>query len=222
MAIDKAIAKKMVAEDSWFGSESAIQLMPVIQPSDIYVTPEVSITVAELETVEHYSSPALHCLLGALYQKLPRELSEEFKLAIEKMKLTKTGREYLLDYGKRPSADITASLPHQGRDLGENIEAATDYLESHNIAAYLYFKNNLRALHHLEKSLELSGKNPTVFKQLIEPVAILYMTPFAFEAEFQALDNQARGYLPTAKVPILITFFNDTYKAAKMRVERNI
>jgi len=223
-ALTRDIAEKMVAEDPWFRSQSAIQLMPVIQPSDnvaISFIPETSIIVAELETVEYDNSPMLHCLLSDLYKKLSGELNEESKLTIEKLKLAKTGREYLLDYGKRSVAEITVSLPHQGRSLDENIKAATDYLESHNIAAYLQFNNNLRAYHHLEKSLELSGKNPTVFKQLIEPLAILYMTPFAIEASFKADCSQKSGYNLFEEVPVLIGMLNDKYNAAKMRVGKN-
>jgi hypothetical protein len=202
---------KMTAEDSWLGSENAIQLLPIfMQSSDnVIVPPQICIEVAELETVEYEKSPALHCFLGTLYQSLPGELHEETKLMIEKLKLAKTGREHLLDYRNKPSFEITVSLPHQGKDFGENLNAATDYLVSCNIAAYMGLNNTSRAYEHFSKSLTLSGRNnPTVFQQLIKPITLLYMTPLLI-INFQG-DNP------------LINLFVDDYKAANLRVESKV
>lgn len=202
------VLERMIKEDPWLGSESELLLLTMEQlPNEI--SRKVKVEIAEIDTVNplYKDSAALHCLLGWVYQKLPEELSKEFKLNIEKLKLAKTGNEHLLDYGSKSVAEITASLPHKWQDLGENIMAANDYAASHIIGYYLLFNNATRAYNHMKKSLELSRNKPAVFKNLVKPIALSFMTPWVLEGLDAYPDALNSGYH-------LKTSFVKDYRAA--------
>lgn len=171
---------RMQKEDSWIRSENGVLLLSYTQrlndnPCDL----ETTIQIAELETIKHSQSAALHCYLGSQYHLLTKELSDGSKIEIERRKLQEIGREDILDLESKTMKEILASLPHEGNDIGESVRAATDLLHSWNISKYLGMNNVEREFKHLDISLDLSGQNPEVFKNIIEPIISLKISQLA-------------------------------------------
>ena len=214
------ILAKMQDEDSWLRSKSGILLMSFAQASNcIPLGLETTIQIAELEAVDYDKSAALHHFLGSQYQMLSEELSDKLKLDIEKQKLKKAGKEYLLDYGKKSKDEITCSLPHKGMDLGENIQAAIDMMNSWSIINYLQKNNSQRVYHHLEQSLRLSGENPTVFKHLINPFASVKLGQMAINKGVR-LEGKGKYDIYLDYNPAE-AFFASSYKVARERLGIN-
>lgn len=170
---------RMVLEDPWLGTLNG-RLFMLAHLAGLSGEKSL-IEAAELDTTDqpYKKSAALHCFLGEAYHSLPEEPTYDFKLAIEKAKLARAGTEYLLDFGQRPVAEIKASLPHRGNDLGENINAASDYARSHTIHGYVGSKKAARAYSHLNDAVRLSERNPAVFKHIVEPTIVAYLFPIA-------------------------------------------
>ena len=209
--ISPDLRQKIIGEDPWIGSENGVLYWHLIHLG----AQKICVEFAEIDTVHpvYGKSAALHCFLGDLYLNFSEELSDDFKLMIERLKFERIGRPDLLDLRKKPVSEITASLPHKGQDISENWIVGWDYLSSHNIGMYLRLGNLQRANTHFMRSLELSGENPTVFRELIQPTILLYMTPFVVQAGLAIREGfTPRGYP-------LIGWVNDAYKSAEKRIK---
>jgi hypothetical protein len=217
--------EKIRAEDSWLRSENGIAFfLHLGLPEGIHLTDLVDekiISSTECDTVNpnYKESAALHCFLANLYQALPRELSDETKKEIElkKLKINNPRLIGCLDMSPAKIArffsDKTIHIP--GRDnriFSVNLEAPTAYLQILTIKGYLGFNKSMRAYHHLESSLKLSGKNnQMIFKSLIEPNVLSYMA--------LQLIGHHEGSSDCIGYPLL-GWINDFYKEAKQRVKQ--
>ena len=207
--VSKNISDKMILEDSWLGSENAMELFSIINSSvglPSYL--QMAVEIAEVNTANGGDkSAALHNILGYLYHRLPNDLSEDIKLAIETVKLKEKGEQGLLDYMKMSAQEISDLFSNEkiAVRFGEervwiNPLAANAYADSRSLVNYLHSSKSARAYNHFKESLKLSGKNPEVFRNLIEPNVLMYMLPFVFESH------------------ILIDFLKDEYDLAKERL----
>ncbi len=177
MPLTPEVLDKMILEDRWLGTLNGrlliLATLPGLSLRDI--------EVAELDLADpaYAKSPGLHCILGAAYHALQEGPNYGFKLAIEKAKLERMGRPDLLEFGQRRPAQITASLPHRGADMGENVMAALTYVESHNALAYVHSGKAARTYTHFNEAVKASTRNPTEFRHIVEPTIVAYLLPKA-------------------------------------------
>ena len=196
--IDRGVLEQMAREDPWFVSENGLLLMTLAN-LNAQESSQKGIELGEIDSVDprYKESAGLHCFLGQLYRALTEELSPESKLTIERLKLQRTGEEDLL-YFRRKSRE----------EMQTDGDAAHKYIASHNISLYLLLNNFARAHLHFDRSLQLSERNPVVFRELVEPVVGLYMLSF--------LCDSTPDYTDGAHV--LVPIVQKNYQDAKRRL----
>ena len=211
-AVDVETLKKMQQEDSWLASREGIMLLGFFGGlGNDNASLETQIRLAELSTVDHDDSAALHVFLATRYGALETDLGYYLRVKIEEEKLRKADKGYLFDLHTKSTKERLVALPHKGQDFGENMQAATDYLASVNIQEYIACTNSQRELLHLNKSLKLSGKNPVVFETFVKPAAD-WMKLRAVIHTMQLPDNLRHGCV--VDVPYYAQYFQSLYDGA--------
>jgi hypothetical protein len=217
-SLNEGTVQKMMNEDNWLRSPNGILTMMFASSTGDFQDGclETKIHMAEVDSMVFNDSPALHGYLGTLYMGLKDELSPELKRQIEKDKVKQISKEYLFDYYTKTTAERIAALPSKGQDMGENINAAKEILDSCNIAMYVQHTNILRAQTHIEKALTLSKDNPTVFEHLIEPAALLLMVGWIPAAI--SYNERCDGDIRYEAAAFMRSRFAKSYNEAKQRV----
>jgi glutaredoxin-related protein len=171
-------------EDSWAASTSyqLTRQMKETAGTDMRLLEGV-VAVAEGDTIDHPGSAFLNYFLAHTYQGLPEELSLDSRKLIEREKLERKGKEYLLKMPNDPSVFRT--------EEGPDLVAAADYLQRTNVHMYLAFGNVQRAVLNLNRAIENSRgrseydnvKNATSLSFLLDKRMgpHLWTTAIAFE-----------------------------------------